>query len=131
MQLSYPAAKKQLSLLLASLGLANNETQEDEKGELDMKNWITDPKSTKASEIIKTKLKAAGVRVKLDNRGEKIGYKIREAQLQKVPYMLVIGENEVQDGTVVTVRKRDGGDQGTVKLDDFIADIQKEIADRV
>ena len=56
MQLSYPAVKKQLSLLLASLGLANNETQEDEKGELDMKNWITDPKSTKASEIIKTKL---------------------------------------------------------------------------
>ena len=44
--------------------------------------------------------------------------------------MLILGENEVQDGTVVTVRKREGGDQGTVKLDDFIAEVKKEIADR-
>jgi threonyl-tRNA synthetase len=88
-------------------------------------------KSFDYAEQVYDKLKAAGIRAKLDNRGEKIGYKIREAQLQKVPYMLVIGENEVQDGTTVTVRKRDGGDQGTVKLDDFIADVQKEIQDRV
>ena len=88
-------------------------------------------KSFDYAEQVYNKLKAADIRAKLDNRGEKIGYKIREAQLQKVPYMLVLGETEVQDGTVVTVRKRDGGDQGTVKLDDFIADVQKEINDRV
>ena len=88
-------------------------------------------KSFDYAEQVAAKLKASGIRVKLDNRGEKIGYKIREAQLQKVPYMLVIGENEVQDGTTVTVRKREGGDQGTVKLDDFIAGIRKEIADRI
>jgi threonyl-tRNA synthetase len=45
--------------------------------------------------------------------------------------MLVRGENEVQDGTIVTVRKRDGGDQGAVKLDDFIADVRKEIDERI
>jgi threonyl-tRNA synthetase len=87
-------------------------------------------KSFDYAEQVANKLKAAGIREKLDNRGEKIGYKIREAQLQKVPYMLVIGENEAQDGTIVTVRSRDGKDIGTVKLDDFIAMVQKETADR-
>ena len=61
LQLSYPAAKKRLSALLSSLAL-EAETQEAEKGELDMKNWATDPQSTKASEIIKAKLKDAGGR---------------------------------------------------------------------
>ncbi len=76
------------------------------------------------------KLKAAGIRCEADNRDEKIGYKIREAQLEKVPYMLVLGEKEGDDGTVVTVRCRDGTDAGTMKLDDFIAKVRKEIEDR-
>lgn len=62
MQLSYPAAKKRLSTLLANLGLAEEETQENEKEIIDMDKWITDPQSTKASEIIKTKLRNAGGR---------------------------------------------------------------------
>ena len=82
-----------------------------------------------ASEVAK-KLKEAGIRMELDNRDEKIGYKIREAQLEKVPYMLVLGEKESEDGTVVTVRCRDGTDAGQMKLDDFIAKVRKEIADR-
>ena len=82
-----------------------------------------------ASEVA-AKLKAAGIRMELDNRDEKIGYKIREAQLEKVPYMLVLGEKESEDGTVVTVRCRDGTDAGQMKLDDFIAKVRKEIADR-
>ncbi|MBR4503828.1 MAG: threonine--tRNA ligase [Candidatus Methanomethylophilaceae archaeon] len=79
---------------------------------------------------VAAKLKSAGIRVELDNRDEKIGYKIREAQLEKVPYMLVLGEKEGDDGTVVTVRCRDGTDAGTMKLDDFIAKVRKEIEDR-
>ena len=68
--------------------------------------------------------------MELDNRDEKIGYKIREAQLEKVPYMLVLGEKESEDGTIVAVRSRDNGDLGALKLDDFIAKVQKETSDR-
>ena len=70
-----------------------------------------------------------GLRVYLDDRNEKIGYKIREAQLQKVPYMLVIGDKEVEDGTVA-VRRRGEGDIGAMKQEDFIAMLQEEIADK-
>ena len=79
---------------------------------------------------VAAKLKAAGIRMELDNRDEKIGYKIREAQLEKVPYMLVLGEKESEDGTVVTVRCRDGTDAGQMKLEDFIAKVKREIAER-
>ena len=72
----------------------------------------------------------AGIRVENDARDEKIGYKIREAQLQKVPYMLVIGEKESDDGTIVAVRSRDAGDLGTMKTEDFIAKVCKQTADR-
>ena len=72
----------------------------------------------------------AGIRVENDARDEKIGYKIREAQLQKVPYMLVIGEKEAEDGTVVAVRSRDAGDLGVMKTEDFIAKVLKQTADR-
>ena len=68
--------------------------------------------------------------MELDNSDNKIGYKIREAQLQKVPYMIVLGEKETTDGTVVTVRTRDGQDLGSMPTNDFIAKVQKEIADR-
>ena len=62
----------------------------------------------------------AGVTVELDDRVEKIGYKIREAQLQKVPYMLVIGDKEVNDGAVA-VRHRSGGDLGSRPVADFVS----------
>ena len=68
---------------------------------------------------VKEKLEAVGMRVELDDRNEKVGYKIREARLQRVPYMLVMGDNEVQDGTV-SVRSRDKGDLGAQTAEDFI-----------
>jgi threonyl-tRNA synthetase len=73
------------------------------------------------------RLRSAGLRVELDERQEKIGYKIREAQLQKIPYMLVVGDRESADGTV-SVRTRAGGDQGSRTLDAFIASAREEIA---
>ena len=79
---------------------------------------------------VAAKLKSSGIRMELDNSDNKIGYKIREAQLQKVPYMLVLGEKESDDGTIVTVRTREGQDLGSMPLDDFIAKVQKETADR-
>ena len=68
---------------------------------------------------IRQRLADAGLRVELDARQEKIGYKIREAQLQKVPYMLVVGDREVAEDTVA-VRRRAGGDQGAQSVDGFI-----------
>ncbi len=81
-----------------------------------------------ANEIF-AKLKAAGIRTEIDNRDEKIGYKIREAQLQKAPYMLVIGEKEVENRNLA-VRSRDKGDLGSADVDAFIAQVLKETADR-
>lgn len=72
------------------------------------------------------KLKASGIRAEIDNRDEKIGYKIREAQLKKIPYMLILGENESSTGCV-SVRSRDNGDLGSNNLDDFIKNIKAEI----
>src|SRR5206468_3670396 len=69
---------------------------------------------------VRDQLRAAGLRVELDERQEKIGYKIREAQLQKVPYMLVVGDRESSEGTI-SVRTRSGGDQGESAIGDFIA----------
>ena len=69
------------------------------------------------------------IRVETDLRNEKIGYKIREAQGQKIPYMLIVGDKEAENGTV-SVRTRSGGDEGAVALDDFIAKITEEIASR-
>ena len=89
---------------------------------------ITDRQHEAAAKI-KDQLENAGVRVDLDGRSEKIGYKIREAQLQKIPYMLVIGDKELENGTV-SVRSRKGVDLGAMPLDTFIAKIQEEIASR-
>ena len=72
------------------------------------------------------KLDEVGIRVHLDDRNEKIGYKIREAQLQKTPYMLVVGEREKNDGTV-SVRTRAGEDKGAVKVEEFVAQALEEI----
>jgi threonyl-tRNA synthetase len=76
---------------------------------------------------VREQLKAAGLRVQLDERQEKIGYKIREAQLQKIPYMLVAGDRESADATV-SVRTRAGGDQGPSTISGFIASTRDEIA---
>ena len=77
----------------------------------------------------KTALEAAGLRVELDDRQEKIGYKIREAQLQKIPYMLVIGDREAAEGTVA-VRTRAGGDQGARPVAEFTAAATAEVRAR-
>ena len=75
---------------------------------------------------VEEKLKANGIRCSVDSRSEKIGYKIREARLQKTPYMLVVGQKEEEEG-VVSVRSRFKGDEGAQSLDAFIDDICKEI----
>ena len=72
------------------------------------------------------KLTEAGIRAEVDTRAEKIGYKIREAQTAKIPYMLVVGQKEEEENTV-SVRSRADGDEGARSLDTFIADILKEI----
>ncbi len=72
------------------------------------------------------KLQAANIRAELDDRNEKIGYKIREAQLEKVPYMLVIGDKEIEANSV-GVRSRKDGDIGAIGIDEFIAKIKEEI----
>lgn len=78
---------------------------------------------------LKAKMEACGIRVELDDRNEKIGKKIREAQLEKVPYSLIVGDNEVENGTV-SVRKRFEGDLGTQSKDDFLAKILDEVKTR-
>ena len=82
-----------------------------------------------AREVAK-KLEENGMRITVDNRNEKIGYKIREYQLQKVPYMLVIGDREVEAGEVA-VRSRRDGDKGSVQVDAFVELARKEIAEKV
>ncbi len=76
------------------------------------------------------KLREAGIRCELDRRDEKIGYKIRQAQLEKVPYMLVLGEKEAADGTI-TVRSRDKGDLGTFQIEEFIQEVQEKTESKV
>jgi len=75
------------------------------------------------------KLSAAGIRCETDFRSEKIGYKIREAQMQKIPYMLVVGDKEAESG-LVAVRTRAGGDEGTMSLDEFMTKLEKQIKTR-
>lgn len=87
---------------------------------------ITDAQHEYAEEVV-NKLKKNLIRVEFDDRNEKIGYKIREAQLEKIPYMLVIGDKEVQTGTV-GVRSRKDGDVGAVAVDEFVEKIKKEIS---
>lgn len=81
-----------------------------------------------AQEVSK-KLRAKGIRVELDDRAEKIGYKIREAQLEKGPYMLIIGDKEAENGQV-SVRSRDNGEIGSIEVDRFVEVILSEIEER-
>jgi threonyl-tRNA synthetase len=76
---------------------------------------------------VRDRLAAAGLRVDVDERYEKIGYKIREAQLQKIPYMLVVGDKEAAEGTV-SVRARTGGDRGSSTLDEFLRATTSEVS---
>ena len=87
---------------------------------------ITDRQVEYAKELYE-KMKALGIRVEVDDRSEKIGYKIREAQMEKVPYMLVVGANEAESGQV-SVRRRDKGDTGAVSAEEFIATVLEDIA---
>ena len=80
---------------------------------------------------VKKKLEEAGIlRIEVDDRSEKLGYKLREAQLEKVPYMLVIGDKDVEAGTV-SVRSRKEGDKGAMNVDEFIKQIKEEIDNKV
>ena len=90
---------------------------------------ITDRTADYAKEVA-AKLEAMGVRVETDLRNEKIGYKIREAQMQKIPYMLVVGDREAEAGAVA-VRTRAGVDMGAMPFEDFAAKIGEEIKNRV
>ncbi|MEG1500597.1 MAG: threonine--tRNA ligase, partial [Clostridiales bacterium] len=90
---------------------------------------ITDNQQDYCRELLQ-KFAKAGLRAELDDRNEKIGYKIRAAQGEKVPYMLVIGDKEMESGQVA-VRKRGEGDIGSRSLEQFISDLQKEVADKV
>ena len=81
------------------------------------------------AEKVKAALDAENIRVEVDTRSEKIGYKIREAQKNKIPYMLVVGQKEEEDG-VVSVRSRFKGDEGQASLESFIENIKKEIVSR-
>ena len=89
---------------------------------------ITDSQMDYAIEI-KQKLQAKKIRVELDDSNEKIGYKIRKAQLEKVPYMLVLGAKE-QENNAVAVRSRKLGDVGQISIDKFLEKIQKEIEEK-
>jgi threonyl-tRNA synthetase len=89
---------------------------------------ITDRQIPYAREVA-ARLKQAGVRVAVDDRNEKVNFKIREAQLQKIPYMLVVGDREAAAGTV-SVRNRRHGDQGSRTVDEFLAEIQRLIQEK-
>ncbi len=75
---------------------------------------------------IQDELKEAGIRSEADLRNEKLGYKIREARMQRVPYMVIVGEKEVEEGTI-SVRRRDEGDIGAMKAEELIKKIQEEV----
>lgn len=78
---------------------------------------------------VKEKLQVKGIRVEVDDRNEKTGYKIREAQLQKIPYMLIVGEKEVEANTV-SIRSREEGDIGVKVVDDFVEEILEKVENK-
>lgn len=89
---------------------------------------ITDNQHDYAYEI-KEKLQTKGIRVEVDDRNEKTGYKIREAQLQKIPYMLIVGEKEVE-GNTVSIRSREDGDIGVKAVEDFVKEILNQVENK-
>ena len=94
---------------------------------LDEKGWhIADRHMDYTLELAR-KLEAAGMRISVDDRAEKVGYKIRQAVLEKVPYMLTIGDNEVESKTV-SVRSRRDGDLGSMTQEALLAKLVEEVA---
>jgi threonyl-tRNA synthetase len=89
---------------------------------------ITDKHEAYAQAVYK-RLLEQGVRIKIDLRNEKIGFKIREHSMQRVPYILIIGDKELENQTI-TVRTQKGDDLGSLKLDDLVVKLSQEIADR-
>ncbi|MGM0419603.1 MAG: threonine--tRNA ligase [Bacillota bacterium] len=89
---------------------------------------ISDDQKEYAAQV-QNRLQNFNIRVEVDKRDEKVGYKIREAQVEQVPYMLIVGSREEEDGTV-SVRDRREGDLGAISLQNFINDINKEIAEK-
>ena len=89
---------------------------------------ITDRNNEYSDKVIAA-LKAAGIRCDCDKRQEKTGFKVREAQLMKIPYMLIIGDKEQEDGTV-SIRRRDCVQNEVMKMEDFVAMVAKEIKER-
>jgi threonyl-tRNA synthetase len=90
---------------------------------------VTD-RSHAYAEIVYNKLRQEGLRVEVDQRNEKVGYKIREGQVKKVPYMLIIGDRE-EENKKVAVRHRRDGDLGEFSLDDFISKLNNEISEKI
>jgi threonyl-tRNA synthetase len=78
---------------------------------------------------VKKALEAKGIRCEIDDRSEKIGFKIRQAQLEKVPYMLLAGDKDIENNTV-SLRTRSGGDKGAMSLDEFVDKLLKEVDDK-
>ena len=91
-----------------------------------VKDMAVSEKFADYAQKIQDELVEAGVRSEIDLRNEKLGYKIREAQMEKVPYMVIVGEKEVEEGTI-SVRKRDEGDIGSMKAEELIAKIKEEV----
>ena len=90
---------------------------------------ITDKQAPYCKEIVK-KLKENGFRAKQDLRNEKIGFKIREHTLKRVPYLLVVGDKEMEAGEIA-VRSRSGEDLGKMSVEDFIAKLDNEVKSRI
>lgn len=86
-------------------------------------------KQMKYAKSVADKLLQANIRVEIDENNDTLGYKIRKAQMEKVPYMLIIGDKEVQ-ANQVSVRRRKVGDQGSIDIDSFISNIMCEIKNR-
>ena len=87
-------------------------------------------KHYEAAAALRKELAAEGIRVELDDRSEKVGYKIREAQVQKVPYMLIMGDREIEENKV-NVRNRDQGELGAVAVDELVAQLKNEISSKM
>jgi threonyl-tRNA synthetase len=81
------------------------------------------------AESVAARLEEGGLRVQIDRHSDKLGAKIRNAQMQKIPFMLIVGDRDVEQG-VVSVRHRTAGDLGSETVDDFLAQAQQDIDDR-
>ena len=90
---------------------------------------IADRHQDYAREIM-SKLQAAGIRCEIDDRSEKVGFKIRAAQMEKVPYMILVGDKDIEANTI-SVRSRKGGDEGATTVEEFLKRITEEVENKV